>query len=337
MRRTAAITTATAALVAVATTALAEEVNVYSYRQPELIQPLLDAFTDETGIQVNSVFIKEGLLERLRAEGARSPADLVLTVDISRLTALEDAGLTQAVESDVLHENIPEEMRDDDGHWFGLTGRARLVYASKERVDPGEITTYEDLASGTWKGRICTRSGAHSYTLGLVGAMIVHHGEEYTREWLQGLKDNLARKPQGGDRPQIRAVAAGECDIALGNSYYIAAMLNDPEDKEAAEAVNVIFPEFEDGGTHINISGVAMTKSAPNREAALKLMEFLASPEGQRIYGEINSEFPVLDSVEASELIQSWGPIERDTADLNDISAARPAALRLVEEVAFDN
>ena len=334
MHRTAAIA---AILAAAATAAPAEEVNVYSYRQPELIQPLIDAFTEKTGIAVNSAFIKEGLLERLRAEGDRSPADLVLTVDISRLSALEEAGLTQAVESEVLNENVPEEMRDDDGHWFGLTGRARLIYASKERVDLAEVTTYEDLASDKWEGRICTRSGAHDYTLGLVAAMIVHHGEDYTREWLKGLKENLARKPQGGDRPQVRAVAAGECDIALGNSYYIAAMLNDPEQKEAAQAVNVLFPKFEDGGTHINISGVAMTKSAPNREAALKLMEFLASPEGQRIYAEINSEFPVLSSVEASELVESWGPIERDMADLDEIAAERATALRLVEEVAFDS
>lgn len=315
----------------------AEEVNVYSYRQPELIQPLFDAFTEKTGIEVKSVFIKEGLLERLRAEGDRSPADIVLTVDISRLTALEDAGLTQPVSSEVLHANVPETMRDEDGHWFGLTGRARLIYASKERVEPGAVTTYEDLASEKWKGRICSRSGLHDYTIGLVSAMIVHHGEEEALTWLKGFKANLARTPQGGDRAQIKAVWAGECDIALANSYYIAAMLDDADEREAAESVRVVFPEFEDGGTHINISGVAMTKAAPHPEAALALMEFLVSPEGQGIYAEINSEFPVLPSVEPSELVASWGPIERDSARLDDIAAARPAAVRLVQEVAFDS
>lgn len=336
MHRTFAVAAA-AAIAAAATVATAEDVNVYSYRQPELIKPLTDAFTEKTGIGVNTVFIEDGLLERLKAEGGRSPADLVFTVDISRLTALEEAGLTQPVESAALAENVPADMRDADGNWFGLTGRARLVYASKERVDPSEITTYEDLASEKWKDRICTRPGSHDYTLGLVAAMIAHHGEEYTKEWLQGVKENLARKPQGNDRAQVKAIWAGECDIALGNNYYMAAMLADPEQNEWAESVNVVFPTFEDGGTHMNISGVAMTKSAPHREAALQLMEFLASPQGQKIYAEINSEYPVLPSVEPSALVQSWGPMTRDTVDLNQIAANRPAALRLVEEVGFDN
>ena len=325
------------ALATAATAAAAAEVNVYSYRQPELIKPLIDAFQEQSGHTVNTAFLEEGMLERLKAEGDRSPADLVFTVDISRLTALKDAGLTQPVESAVLLDNIPAEMRDPDNHWFGLTGRARLVYASKERVEEGEVTTYEDLASDKWEGRICTRPGTHVYTLGLVGAMIAHHGEEATREWLQGVKENLARKPQGNDRAQVKAIWAGECDIALGNNYYMAAMLADPEQKEWAESVNVVFPEFEDGGTHMNISGMAMTQSAPNRDAAVQLMEFLASPEGQKIYAEINSEYPVLASVEPSELVKSWGEMQRDTVGLNEIADNRAAALRLVEEVGFDN
>lgn len=325
------------ALTAAATTTLADEVNVYSYRQPELIKPLIDAFEEKSGNVVNTVFLESGMLERLKAEGDRSPADLVFTVDISRLTELKEAGLTQPVESAVLLDNIPAEMRDQDNHWFGLTGRARLVYASKERVTDGEVTTYEDLSSDTWRGRICTRPGTHVYTLGLVGAMIAHHGEEYTKEWLQGVKENLARKPQGNDRAQVKAIWAGGCDISLGNNYYMAAMLADKEQREWAESVNVVFPEFEDGGTHINISGVAMTQSAPNRDAAIELMEFLASREGQKIYAEINSEYPVLASVEPSELVQSWGEMERDTVDLNEIAENRAAALRLVEEVGFDN
>ncbi len=332
-----ALTIAAAAAVAAAVPALAEEVNVYSYRQPELIKPLIDAFESETGHTVNTVFLEEGMLERLKAEGDRSPADLVFTVDISRLTELKEAGLTQPVESGVLIDNIPPEMRDEANHWFGLTARARLVYASKERVEPGEITTYEDLASDKWQGRICTRPGTHVYTLGLVGAMIAHHGEEATKAWLQGVKENLARKPQGGDRQQVKAIWAGECDIALGNSYYMAAMLNDPEQLEWAESVNVVFPRFEDGGTHMNISGMAMTQAAPNRDTAVELMEFLASPTGQEIYAEINSEYPVLASVEPSELVHSWGEMQRDDVSLNEIAQSRATALRLVEEVGFDN
>ncbi len=228
-------------------------------------------------------------------------------------------------------------MRDDQNHWFGVTARARLIYASKERVDPSEITTYEDLANDKWKGRICTRPGAHSYTLGLIGAMIAHHGEDYTRDWLKALKANLARKPQGNDRAQVKAIWAGECDISLGNNYYMAAMLGDPEQKEWAESVNVVFPQFENGGTHMNISGMAMTKAAPHRTAAVELMEFLASPEGQEIYAEINSEYPVLASVDPSDLVKSWGAMEPDALPLTDIAANRAAALRLVEEVGFDN
>ena len=331
-----ALTLATA-LALTATAATAQEVNVYSYRQPELIQPLIDAFEEKTDTEVNAVFIEDGLIERLKAEGDRSPADLVFTVDISRLAALKEAGLTQPVESAELEASIPAEMRDDENHWFGLTARARLIYASKERVDPAEITTYEDLADPKWKGRICTRPGTHVYTLGLVSAMIAHHGVDETREWLKGLKANLARKPQGNDTAQVKAIWAGECDISLGNSYYMAAMLGDEERREWAESVNVVFPQFEDGGTHMNISGMAMTKSAPNREAAVELMEFLASPEGQEIYAQINSEYPVLDSVQPSELVRSWGPLERDTVGLTEIAGHRDEALRLIEEVGFDS
>jgi iron(III) transport system substrate-binding protein len=318
-------------------TAAAEEVNVYSYRQPDLIQPLIDAFTDKTGIEVNTVFLSKGMLERLEAEGDRSPADLVFTVDISRLSEVVNAGLTQAVDSEVLENNIPAEMRGADGHWFGLTARARIIYASKDRVADDEVTTYEDLASEKWRGRICTRSGAHAYNLALTSAMIVHHGVDATRDWLEGLKANLARKPQGNDRAQVKAIWAGECDIAIGNTYYMAAMLGDDEQKPWAESVRIVFPKFENGGAHMNVSGMAMTKAAPNRENALKLMEFLASGEGQKIYAEIVAEYPVLAGVTSSDLVESWGTFERDTIALTDIAAQRATAAKLVEEVDFDN
>lgn len=267
-----------------ATTAIAQEVNVYSYRQPYLIKPLTDAFTEKTGIDVNVAFLDKGMVERLKAEGDRSPADVVLTVDISRLDAVVEAGLTQPVESEVVEQNVPAKYRDPEGRWIGLTTRARIVYASKDRVDPSEITTYEDLADPKWEGRLCTRSGTHAYNVALTSAVIEHHGEEGAKTWLQGIKNNLARKPQGNDRAQVKAIWAGECDIAIGNTYYMGKMLEDEEQREWAESVNVLFPHFENGGTHVNISGVAMTKAAPHPEDALKFIEFLTSPEAQEIY-----------------------------------------------------
>ena len=315
---------------------LAEEVNVYSHRQPELIQPLIDAFTADTGIAVNVAFVDKGMVERLVAEGDRSPADLVLTVDIARLTQVVEAGVTQAVQSDVLEAAIPAEFRDAGDQWFGLTARARIVYASKERVAAGEVTTYEDLASDTWKGRICTRSGTHDYNVALLGAVIAHDGAEAAKAWVEGVKANLARKPDGGDRDQIKAIAAGECDIAIGNTYYIGQMLADPDQKAAAEAVNVVFPTFAAGGTHMNISGMAMTKSAPNKDAAVKLMEFLVSDKAQKIYADTNYEFPIKPGVPVSDLVAGWGALSPDTLPLTDVAAQRPAALKMMEEANFD-
>ena len=326
----------TLALLACSVPALAQEINVYSHRQPELIQPLVDAFTAETGIAVNLAFVDKGMAERLVAEGDRSPADLVLTVDIARLLQIAEADVLQPVQSEVLEANIPATLRDPNDLWFGLTSRARIVYAARDRVQPGEVTTYEDLASDKWKGRICSRSGLSDYNIALLGAVIVHHGEEEATKWAEGLKANLARKPEGGDRDQVKAIAAGECDIAIGNTYYIGQMLADPEQAPAAEAVSIVFPTFQNGGTHLNISGVAMTKSAPNKENALKFMEWLTSDEAQKIYAETNYEFPVKPGVERSELVKGWGEFTPDTTPLSDIAAARPAAVKIMETVNFD-
>ncbi len=315
---------------------IAQEINVYSHRQPELIQPLTDAFTAETGIAVNVAFVDKGMAERLQAEGDRSPADLVLTVDIARLLQIVEADVLQPVQSDTLEANIPAELRDPGDLWFGITSRARIVYAAKDRVQPGEVTTYEDLASEKWKGRLCTRSGLHDYNVALLGAVIAHHGEEAATAWAEGLKANLARKPDGGDRDQVKAIAAGECDIALGNTYYMGQMLADPEQVAWANAVNIVFPTFEDGGTHLNISGVAMTKSAPNKENALKFMEWLSSDAAQKIYAETNHEFPVKAGVGRSELVASWGEFTPDTTPLAEIAATRAAALKIMETVNFD-
>jgi iron(III) transport system substrate-binding protein len=314
----------------------AAEVNIYSHRQPELIQPLVDAFTAETGIAVNVSFVEKGLVERLKAEGDRSPADLVLTVDIARLAEIADAGVVQPVSSAVLEANIPAEFRDPGGLWFGLSSRARIVYASKTRVPDGEVTTYEALADPKWQGRLCTRPGTHDYNLALMAAYIVHHGEAAARDWAAGLKANLALKPQGSDRAQVKSIWAGECDISLGNTYYMGQMLADPEQKEWADAVRIVFPVFEGGGTHMNVSGVSMTKAAPSRDEALKLMEWLSSDRAQAIYAETNHEFPVKPGVARSALVESWGEFRPDDVPLTEVAAERPAALKLMEEVDFD-
>ena len=324
------------ALLGTALPAFAEEVNIYSHRQPELIQPLLDAFTKETGITTNIAFVYKGMVERLTAEGDRSPADLVLTVDIARLTEVVNAGVTQPVTSAVLEADIPAAYRAADNQWFGLTSRARIVYASKDRVKDGEVTTYEDLADPKWKGRICTRSGSSDYNIALLSAVIAHDGVEAAKTWAEGLKANLARQPVGGDRDQVKAIWAGECDISLGNTYYMGAMLGDPEQAEWANAVRIIYPEFATGGTHMNISGVALTKAAPNKEAAIKLMEWLSTDEAQKIYAETNNEFPIKPGVEASELVKSWGSFTPDTLALTEVAAHRAEALKIIDEVNFD-
>lgn len=316
------------------------EVNVYSYRQPELIQPLLDAFTKETGIETNVLFLDKGLVERIQAEGVNSPADILLTVDIARLVEAKEGGVTQPVLNDpIIEKDIPANLRDPEGEWFGLTTRGRVVYASRERV-PQQTITYEELADPKWKGKICIRDGQHSYNIALFASMIAHHGLDYTRAWLTGLKNNLARKPDGTDRSQAKSIYSGECDIALGNTYYVGLMLTneqEPEEKVWANAVRVIFPNADDRGTHVNISGVAMTKYAPNKENALKLMEFLASGEAQEIYAKQVFEYPVLPGAQPSDVVKGFGPIKPDTLSLTEIAAHRKEASELVDEVGFND
>ncbi len=312
------------------------EVNIYSSREPQLINPILEAFTAETGIKTNIVFIKDGLIERLKAEGRRSPADLVLTTDISNLNAIVEAGVTQAVTSDVINANIPATFRDPDGNWFGLTSRARVIYASVERVAEGEVTTYEDLVDPKWKGRICTRSGSHNYNIGLLSAFIAHYGEEAAEKWLTGLKANLARKPQGNDRAQIKAIWAGVCDIAIGNTYYMGAMLQNEEQQAWANSVTIQFPILGDSGVHVNLSGMAMTQSSRNEADTLRLMEFLTSEAAQTLYAELNFEYPLLETAQPSELVQSWGDFTADSMPLVDIAKLRSIALKIVDRVNFN-
>ena len=313
----------------------AGEVNIYSYREPGLINPLLETFSKETGIKTNVVFASNGLIERLAAEGKNSPADLLLTQESGLLLQAVNAGVTQPMHSDTIDAAIPASLRDDKDQWFGLTRRARVVYASKDRVKQDAIT-YEELADPKWRGKICIRSGQHTYNVALVASMLAHHGEAYTEKWLSGLKANLARRPAGGDREGVRDVQAGLCDIAIGNTYYMAAMLKNPDQKEWADAVRIIFPNANDRGTHVNVSGMALTANAPNKDNAIKLMEFLASPEAQRIYAEANGEYPVVEGIPASPLVQSWGPLKADQLPLSKIAALRKQASELIDRVQFD-
>ncbi|MDO6499681.1 Fe(3+) ABC transporter substrate-binding protein [Photobacterium sanguinicancri] len=315
----------------------AEEVNVYSYRQPFLVEPMFNEFTKETGIKVNVKFAKKGLSEKLQQEGEYSPADVILTTDISRLVELVNKDLVQPVDSKVIESNVPAQYRDNDDEWFALTLRARNVYSSRDRVGrlPADFD-YANLADPEWKGKICTRSGKHPYNVSLVSSMIAHHGEAEAKEWLEGLKANLARKPQGNDRAQVKAVKEGLCDIAIGNSYYLGKMVNDEKQKSWAEAVYINFPGQKASGTHVNVSGMAMAKYAPNKESAQKLMEFLTDDKAQQMYAEVNYEYPVKEGVKRSELVASWGDFDADTLSLEKVAEYHNAAIKLLDEVKFD-
>lgn len=314
----------------------ANEVNVYSYRQPYLIEPMLKEFEKETGVKVNVIFADKGLVERVKNEGELSPADVLLTVDISRVMEIVNAGLAQPIHSDLLEQNIPAQYRDSDDQWFGLTTRARVIYTSKDRVGklPADFD-YLDLAKPEYKGKVCVRSGKNAYNVSLFAAMIEHYGEAKTKEFLQGLKANLAQKPQGGDRVQVKAIKDGICDYALGNSYYYGKMLEDDNQKEWAEASIINFPAGK-FNTHVNISGVAIAKYAPNKDNAVKLVEYLSGDKAQKLYAELNHEYPVKPGVQYSELVESWGTFQADTLPLEKIAENYAKALKLVDEVKFD-
>ncbi|MGH6815610.1 MAG: Fe(3+) ABC transporter substrate-binding protein [Hyphomicrobiaceae bacterium] len=334
-RRTLAFMQGCALIALLSGPALAQgEVNIYSYREPGLIDPLLKAFSAKTGIKTNVVFASAGLNERLALEGANSPADLLFTVDAGRLSEAKDAGSTQAVSSPALAA-IPASYRDPEGHWFGLTLRARVVYAAKDRVKQDTIA-YEELADPKWKGKVCTRSGQHVYNTSLIATLIAHMGEAATETWLKGVKANLGRKPAGGDREAVRDVHVGRCDLALANTYYMAAMLKNPDQKAWAESVKILLPNTTDRGTHVNISGMALAKHAKNKDNAIRLMEFLASEEGQRIYAEVNNEYPISPGVPVSAIVKSWGTLKADSLPLENIAKFRKRASELVDKVAFD-
>lgn len=321
-------------------TAVSAEVNLYTTREPGLIIPLLDAFTAETDIKVNTVFVKDGLIERVKAEGARSPADLLMTVDIGNLLDLVEAGITQPVESAALQDAIPANLRGADNQWFALSMRDRVAYVAKE-VDDITALNYEDFADAKWKNKVCIRSGQHPYNTAMIAAMIAHNGAEATEQWLRDVKVNLGRKATGGDRDVARDILGGICDVGIANAYYVGRMKNaEPgsDDHAWGEAIRVVRPTFAKGdGTHVNISGAALAQHAPNKASAVQLLEYLVSDEAQSLYARANYEYPVKAGVELDPVVASFGELKVDPLPLTEIAKYRKQASELVDKVGFDH
>lgn len=330
--------TALLACVFMAGAVQATELNIYTTREPALLQPLLDSFTTNSGIKVNTVFLKDGLAERVLSEGASSPADILMTVDAGNLVDLVEKGVTQAVDSAALKEAVPAELRDADGNWFALSMRARVLYAAKD-LDLASFN-YEDLADAKWKGKVCIRSGQHPYNTALFADYVAHYGAEETEKWLAGVKDNLARKAGGGDRDVAKDILGGICDIGIANSYYVGLMRSGKGGEDQikwGEAIKVVLPTFKDGGTQVNISGAAVAKNAPNKDNAVKLLEYLVSAEAQKIYAEANYEYPVRQGASVDPIIASFGELKIDNKTLSEIVTHRKQASELAEKVGFDN
>lgn len=321
------------------TNSLSAEVNIYSGRKEQLIKPLLDRFTEQTGIKTNLVTAKaDKLLARLKNEGRNTPADLFITVDAGRLHRAKEAGVLASVDSDALNKVVPTHLRDPDGQWVGLSQRARVIFYAKDRVKPEQLSTYEDLAAPKWKKKICIRGSGNIYNQSLVASLIAANGVEATEEWAKGLVANMARPPKGGDRDQIKAAAAGQCDLAIANTYYYGKMLTskkDPAQKQAAEAMGLFWPNQNGRGAHVNVSGAGITKHAKNPVAALKLLEFLVSREAQKWYAEVNFEYPVNPEAEVSELVNSWGHFKSDQVNLDVLGKNNAEAVRLMDRAGW--
>jgi iron(III) transport system substrate-binding protein len=317
-------------------TAQAQEVNLYTAREPALIKPVLEEFTKDTNIKVNVVFAQNGLEERILAEGANSPADLLLSVDVSRLVQAVEMGITQTIASPALEAAVPAAYRDAGGQWYAATLRARVIYASKTRVQQ-DAMTYEDLADPKWKGKICMRDGKHAYNTALFANVVARLGAAQAENWMKGFKANLAKKPSGGDRDVAKDIASGQCDIGIANTYYYGMMINGGgEQKTWTESVKVILPTFVNGGTHVNISGFAMAKYAPNKANAQKLAEWLVSDKAQSLYARQNYEHPVRAGIELDPITKVFGTLKPDSTPLVEIAKNRKAASELVDKVGFN-
>ena len=310
------------------------EVNVYSYRQPILIDPFFEEFTKSTGIKVNVLHAKKGLLERLIAEGANTPADLVLTVDISRLKQFVDNDVLQPINSNILKDNIPSHLRDSFNRWFALSKRARVVVVSKDRVEDGSITKIEDLIDPKWEGKICTRPGSHAYNRSLLASIIAANGETKAEEWVKGLVKNLARKPEGNDRTQAKAIFEGICDVAVMNTYYYGKMKfneKNQEQKDWAKSINIIFTNQNDRGNHINIAGGGVVKYSKNKDNAVALLEFLTKPKAQSLYSLMNYEYPVNPNMDLSSELKSWGKFKEDKLPIEKLAELAPIAQKIID------
>jgi iron(III) transport system substrate-binding protein len=316
----------------------AAEVNIYSARKEALIKPLLDKFTKETGINVNLVTGKaDTLLKRIEVEGMNSPADILLTVDVARLVRTKEAGLFQTINSEVLENSIPEHYRDTDKQWFGLSLRSRVIVYAPDRVKEGELSSYEDLADSKWKDRVCVRSSSNVYNQSLVAAMVANEGVEKTEAWAKGLVNNFARPPKGGDRDQIKAVAAGVCDVALVNTYYLAGMLTSTQKDEvaAAKKIKLFWPDQNGRGAHMNVSGAGILKPAKHKEEAIKLLEFLVSDEAQHWYAETNHEYSINENIESSPILKSWGTFKADNLNLSLLGKYNKDAVLLMDRAGW--
>lgn len=315
--------------------AKADTLNIYSSRSPQLLQPLLDAYTAKTGTLFKVLHLSNGMAQRLEAEGDNTPADIVLTVDISRLSELDEIGIFAAVDSPTLVENIPAKWRDDDHHWFGLSTRARVAVVSTDRVNPEHLNRVEDLADPKWKGRICTRKGSHPYNRALLASIIAHNGEEAALNWAHGIVANMARKPQGNDRAQASAIHAGLCDVALMNTYYYGLMKYNQEKTEQqdwAKSVKIIFLNQgdDDRGQHVNITGAGILNSSDKYDEAVKFLEWLSQPTAQRIYSSTNYEYPVNPNVAPDAEIDSWGSFRADDLSVQSLAEYAPTAQRII-------
>jgi len=318
---------------------VAQTLTVYSYRHYEADKKLFNQFTSETGIPVKVVKAKAGtLVERLKAEGSQSPADILMTADVARLQIAKNEGLLQAVDSETLVSRIPGHLRDPDNHWFGFTKRARVIVYEPSRVDGAELSTYEDLADPKWRGRIVARSSSNVYNQSLLASLIAHHGEASALEWARGIRRNMARAPQGSDRDQMRAVAKGLADLAIVNTYYVGLMQNssDPKDRAVGNQLKVFFPNQDGRGSHVNISGAGVTRHSRNRVAALDFLEFLASDRAQASFPAATSEYPVVDGVPWSEQQIAWGVFKEDTVALSELGARNAEAIRLFNRAGWE-
>ena len=318
---------------------MAKEINIYSHRQPFLINPFLELFTQETGIKTNVVYSKKGLAQRLKAEGENSPADIILTVDIGRLYVYDDLDLLLPIESKKLINNIPTYLRSPDNSWFGLSKRARVIVVDNEKIKDGDIMTLEDLADSKWKGQICSRPGSHVYNRGIMASVLAEYGKEKAEEWARNLVSNFAKRPQGNDRAQVKAIYEGECSIAIINNYYYGKLKfsEDPEQRKWVENVRLIFPNQAEGdrGAHVNISGAGVAKYSKNKKEAIALLEFLTSEKAQKLYGEINFEYPVNPKVSPSEELQNWGEFREDNLPIIKIAELAPEAQKIIDRVGW--